>query len=89
MRLNEDDDTEPPCERCYVVLDEGNVKAWDIYSLVRNQVRVAPMGEIIGLDHNAVLGDIKLYVDANEIKKTFEGVLECFHIEQELKSEFS
>jgi len=43
------------------------------------------MGEVIGLDHNAVLGDIKLYVEADEIRKTFEGVLECFRIEQEYK----
>lgn len=54
-----------------------------MYSLVRNQVRVAPMGEVIGLDHRAVLGDIELYVAADEVKKIFESVLECFCIERE------
>ena len=54
-----------------------------MYSLVRNQVRVAPMGEIIDLDHNAVLGDIKLYATNGNVKKLFESVLMCFQIEQE------
>jgi len=42
------------------------------------------MGDIIGLDHTAVLGDIKLYVAADEVKRVFESVLECFSIEREL-----
>jgi len=42
------------------------------------------MGDIIDLDHRAVLGDIKLYVDADKVKKTFELVRECFRIEREL-----
>ncbi len=54
-----------------------------MYLLVKDQVRVAPMGEIIGLDKGVVLSVIELYVDVDEIKKTFEGVLECFRIEQE------
>ena len=44
---------------------------------------VAPTGEVIDLDHKAVLGDIELYVDANKVKETFESVLECFVIERE------
>ena len=42
------------------------------------------MGEVISLDHRAVLGDIELYVPADEVKKVFKLVLECFSIEQEL-----
>lgn len=58
-----------------------------MYALVGNQVRVAPMGEIIGLDHNAVLGDIKLYATDGDVKKLFEGVLTCHNLEQEFSKE--
>jgi len=47
------------------------------------------MGEIIGLDHKAVLDDIRLYVAADEVKETFERVLICYQLEEELKNEFS
>lgn len=66
-----------------MVLDEDNIEIWQVYLLTRNQIRVAPMGEVIGLDYAAVLNVVKLYVNVDEIKKTFEGVLECFRIEQE------
>ena len=82
--MNDADGTEPPCDNCYVELDEANVEIWHIYSLVRNQVKVTPMGDVIDLDHCAVLKDIELYVDANKVKKVFESVLECFQIEREL-----
>lgn len=54
-----------------------------MYSLVGNQVRMAPMGEVIGLDYGAVLDTIKLYVTDGEVKKFFEGVLYCYQLEQE------
>lgn len=41
------------------------------------------MGEIIGLDYAAVLSAIKLYVAADEIKRVFELILECYRIERE------
>ena len=41
------------------------------------------MGDLIDLDYGAVLDTIKLYVDADEVKKTFEFVVKCFNIEQE------
>jgi len=47
------------------------------------------MGEMIGLDHGAVLGDIKLYVVEDEVRKMFEQVLLCYRLEQELRNEFS
>jgi len=64
-------------------LDEHNVETYDIYLLVRNQVRLSPMGEIIGLDYNAVLNVIKLYIKDDNVKMIFENVLNCFQIEQE------
>lgn len=76
-------DREPPCEQCFVLLDESNVENWNIYLLVQNQIKVAPMGEIIGLDYAAVLNVIKLYVAADKVKKTFESILVCYNIEQE------
>jgi len=41
------------------------------------------MGEIISLDHKAVLDDIKLYAKDKDVKTIFENVLNCFQIEQE------
>lgn len=64
-------------------MDEHNVETYNIYLLVRNQVRLSPMGEIIGLDHNAVLSDIELYAKDDDVKTVFEKVLNCFQIEQE------
>jgi len=75
---------EPPCDKCYVELDEHNAEVWNIYLLVRDQVRMTSMGDIIGLDHVAVLDIIKLYVATDNVKETFEHVLECFNIEREL-----
>ena len=54
-----------------------------MYALVGNQVRVAPMGGVIGLDHGAVLTTIKLYASDGDVKRLFEGVLTCHRIEQE------
>ena len=51
--------------------------------LVRGQVRVAPMGEIIDLDYVAVLDIIKLYFVVDKSREVFELVRECFQIEQE------
>ena len=65
-------------------LDDENVEIWNIYLLVRNQVKVTPMGDIFGLDYVAVLDVIKLYFVADEIKRVFESVLECFDIERDL-----
>lgn len=64
-------------------LDEHDAMFYNIFSLVRNQVRMSPMGESIDLDHKAVLDDIRLYVAGDKVKETFERVLEFFHIERE------
>lgn len=43
---------------------------------------MAPMGEIIGLDHGAVLNVIKLCANG-DTKKMFEDVLICYRVEQD------
>ncbi len=65
-------------------LDEANTESWNIYLLVRSQVRVTPTGDIIDLDFAAVLEVIKMYADIDKVKGMFESVLRCFQIEREL-----
>lgn len=50
-------------------------------------MKVAPSGDIIGLDHVAVLKTIELYATNGDAKKIFEGVLMCHRIEQKLAKE--
>lgn len=64
-------------------MDEDNVEIWHVYSLVRGQVRITPMGEVIGLDYAVVLDIVKLYFVVDEIKEAFELIRECFQIERE------
>jgi hypothetical protein len=73
---------EPPCDNCYVKLDEHNIIVYNLYSLVRNQVRMTGFGDIIDLDYTAVLDVVKLHVAAGEVKETFNRILECFNIER-------
>jgi len=54
-----------------------------LYLLVRDQVRVTAMGDIIGLDHVAVKNVIDLYEVENK-RLVFLGILKCFEIEQGL-----
>lgn len=75
---------EPPCGDCCVELDEHYVVYYNLFSLVRNQVIVSPMGDLIDLDYRAVLDVVKLYVAAEMVKETFEHILECFSIEREI-----
>ena len=42
------------------------------------------MGDIIGLDYNAVKFIMELY-DIKDMRKTFERLLECFNIEMEIR----
>lgn len=62
------------------MLLDGNVKIWYMYSLTGDQIRVTPMGEVIGLDHGAVLDTIELYATDGEVKRLFEGVRMCHQI---------
>ena len=87
MELYEDRGTSsfPPCEACFVELDERNVQAVGIYFLVRNQMRIAPSGMVLGLDYNAVkiVMDIE-GIELEDSKDIFDQVLKCFEIEREL-----
>lgn len=40
------------------------------------------MGDVIGLDHSAVIDTLELY---NEGQPMFEDILMCWEIEQEMK----
>lgn len=64
-------------------MDERDAAKFSIYLLVRNQMKLTPMGDVIDLDYAAVLETIKLYVPADEVKKTFEYVVKCFNIVRE------
>ncbi len=84
--LHLDENKEPPCEGCYVELDEANHEIWKLYILCHDQVRMTSMGDVIGLDHNSVIADIRLYHhDEWEQQRLFEGVTLCWTIEQECK----
>lgn len=66
-------------------MDEVSLTFYSMYALVRNQVRISSMGDIIDLDYNAVLDVIALYFPVERVKEVFEYVLQCFRIEQELR----
>jgi hypothetical protein len=55
-----------------------------MYLIVRGQLRIAGMGDLVDLDHGAVLEDIGLFVPSGQVKEFFAGVVECFNIEREL-----
>lgn len=50
----------PPCSECYPNPLPANREAVRVYGLVSHQVRVAGMGEIIGLDYSAVFPVMEL-----------------------------
>jgi len=54
-----------------------------VYFLVRSQVRLAPMGDIIGLDYNAIKFVMDMYKISSK-QYVFEKILQCFDIEREL-----
>ena len=56
-----------------------------MYSLVHNQVRVSPTGELLSLDYNAVSFIFELYaIECSNRKELFEQVVTCFEIVKEL-----
>ena len=63
-------------------LDDVNAEVWGLYIIVRDQLRITPMGDVIGLDHGAVLDVLKLYTD--DVKAVFEWILLCYRIEKEV-----
>jgi len=49
--------------------------------MVRDQLRITGMGDVIGLDKGAVLDVIELYTE--DVKAMFEWILLCYRIEKE------
>lgn len=45
-------------------------------------MRLSSMGDVIGLDHNAVIKILELY---DEEQPMFEDILLCWEIEQEMR----
>jgi len=66
-----------------VELDERNVQTVEVYFVVRNQIRIAPSGVVLGLDYSAVNMVLDMYVLKEDRKNVFDQVLLCFEIERE------
>lgn len=59
-------------------LDHENVQAFGFYQLVQSQVRVAGMGEIIGLDFGPLFDVLRTYrVPESAWRELFEKILIC------------
>jgi len=74
---------EPPCENCFVELDEENREVVEMYNLVRTQYLLTPMGDVFGLNYAAVKAILDLYEVKNP-KQMFEDILLCWKIEQSI-----
>jgi len=57
----------------------------DVYNIVRSQLIIGPMGDIVGLNYSAIIGTLELLEVKNK-RNLFFAVIECFYIEQELLS---
>lgn len=75
-----------PCEKCRKESLPANAEAFMIYGLVQSQIITAKMGEIVGLDFNAVNFIMELYGVKNR-RVTFEKVLAIFNIIRERSKE--
>ena len=53
--------------------------------MCRNQVKLSPMGDIIGLDYNAVISVIKTYCKSYEVRQMFEDIVYCWGVEKEME----
>lgn len=57
----------------------------NLYSKVRSQLLIGPMGDVISLNYTDVLSIIKLYVSDESLhQEIFEDILMLHNIEQEL-----
>ena len=43
------------------------------------------MGDIIGLDYNAVISVIKTYCKSYEVRQMFEDIVYCWGVEKEME----
>ena len=63
-----------------------NEEVVKLYWMVRTQVKLSPMGDIIGIDHSAVMNILKLH-EIEDKRRMFDEILACFNIEQEVSHE--
>lgn len=59
-----------------------NADSWEMYCLVRDQIRQGGMGDILSLDNGAVLATLALY-EIEDPKRIFEDIMIMFNAEQE------
>ena len=64
---------EAPCEKCRKIPIPANEEAVRIFNIVSSQVVTIGMGDVVGLDYNAVNYVMELY-RVREKKRTFEKV---------------
>ncbi|MDD5353029.1 MAG: DUF1799 domain-containing protein [Candidatus Omnitrophica bacterium] len=69
---------ESPCDTCKPIIMPANQDALRIYALVSNQVIIGGMGDIIGLNYNAVKFIMDLYGIENQ-RDCFERVVHIFN----------
>lgn len=89
MYADRDPPQRPPCSNCRVELLPENSDAANIYSVVKGQVIVAGMGQVIGLNQLAVWEAIDRFQVINKLD-CFEKVVGTFnHILAKEKEEAS
>lgn len=68
----------PPCEKCLPALEEENRDAVMIWSLVADQVIIAPMGGAVALSHEAIHRAMELF-EIPKRRACFTKVLRLAH----------
>lgn len=68
----------PPCESCMPPLLPENEPVVNVYSLVRNQVVTAGMGEVVDLNFTS-LKTVMDMLEVSDQRRCFEKVLRIFH----------
>lgn len=77
---------EAPCEKCRKVPLPENEEAFMVYNIVQTQIITAGMGEIVGLDFNAINFVMEMY-EVRDRRRVFEKVLAIFSKIQEVNKE--
>jgi hypothetical protein len=69
----------------YVEPSIETIKTWELYTIIYNQVRVSPTGEIIGLDLTAVICTLGLYIsDEQERADMLERMVFIWNLRREV-----
>lgn len=69
---------EAPCDTCRPAVNPHNQDAWRIFQIVQTQVVTAGMGDVIGVDFNALNFVMELY-DIDNRRECFEKVNVLFN----------